>query len=154
MSLKRFTWEDAVNGKIVGASGTKYLMESELSADRYYMLQRYLLELMTTKDAQGIMNKLASAYAALNDGKGPRVADASFELREVIEGLSNWGTQSRKAIMAVCLFMNRQGDSFDTRTRFDEKDLMEKVADLEAAYGIEGFSRALTNITVSLKENS
>lgn len=153
MALKEFKWEDAVGGLIEGKSGTKYVMESELSADRYYMLQRYILELMTGKDASDIMQRLGQAYSALNDGKGPRVADASVELNDVINGLANWGTQSRKAIMAVCLFMNRKNDDFDTRTRFDESDLMDKVADLEAVYGIQGFTRALTNITALLKVN-
>lgn len=151
--LKEFKWEDAVQGNIVGASGIKYVMESELSAERYYKLQQYILEMYTGRDAPQIIAKIARAYQALNDGKGPRLADASVELHDLMNGLESWGTQSKKSIMCVCLFMNRADDPFDKRVRFDESDLMLKVADLEAVYGIQGFSTALTNITAGLKKN-
>lgn len=151
--LKEFKWEDAVQGKIVGFSGDEYVMESELSAERYYKLQQYILEMYTGRDAPDIIAKIARAYQALNDGKGPRLADASVELNDLMNGLQSWGYQSKKAIMCVSLFMNRKSDAYDKRVRFDEADLMLKVADLEAVYGIQGFSNALTNITAGLKKS-
>lgn len=150
MSLKKFTFNDAVQGKIVGASGTKYLFESELSAIRYFKIQEYILELSLSKDANSIMAELKSAYDALNDGKGPRVADSATHLRNVLESLPMWSTQYRKAIMVCALVLNRESDPMEKRTAFDETDLMIKVADLEAAYGVQGFIDALPNIMSGL----
>jgi hypothetical protein len=146
MSLKTFTFNDAVQGKIVGASGTKYLFESELSATRYFKIQEYILEINLNKDPFAFLSEVKRAYDALNDGKGPRIADASTHLKNLLEHVPVWSTQYRKAIMACALFLNREDDSMEKRTAFDETDLMVKVADLEAAYGVMGFIDALPSI--------
>lgn len=145
--LKKINWEDAIQNGLVGASGTRYKLESELSAARYYKFQTYILEMQAGQDAAGVMALLGKAYAALNSPGGAKVADATVAINDAVRGLEDWGFQSRRCIMAIGLLFNRENDSIEVRKVFDETDLMKKVEDLEQVYGLQSFFALLTNIT-------
>lgn len=147
------TFEKSVTEGLTGHSGTKYLYEPELSAARYYTFQTYILEMSAGQDAASVVANMKRALSALNNPGGALVADASIAVNDCIRGIEDWGYSQRKCVMAVALLFNRESDDYETRVRFDEKDLMEKVEDLEKAYSAQTFFKLLSGFTAGLKQN-
>lgn len=152
-SLKSVDFAKAVSEGLTGRSGTLYVYEPELSASRYYKFQQYIVEMQAGQDAASIVAKMKKALDSLNNAGGPKIADAVININDCLRGMDDLSYQSRKCIMACALLFNRKTDSYETRVRFDEKDLMDKVEDLEATYTIKSFFELLPSITRGLRQN-
>lgn len=145
--LKSLVWEDIIQNGVTGKSGKKYLIEGNLSSERYYKLQEYMVELVSGKDTKTLLKKVVNAYQHLNAQGGAKVADASVELNDILKGFRSFGEGSKVAIKACCLYLNAEDETMEERLVFDETKMMQKVADLEAVYGFQGFFDLLSHLT-------
>jgi hypothetical protein len=130
-----------------------YKIESELSAERYYKLQEFMLELSVGSDAASFVKNVNRAFEALNAQGGPKVADAVVALSDTRRGFQSFGERRNTVVKACCLFLNDITQDESRRMVFDEADINAKAADLEAVCGFAGFFSLLEIITSGLKQS-
>ncbi|MBL7942989.1 MAG: hypothetical protein JNM00_09495 [Flavobacteriales bacterium] len=148
--MKTLDYEDAIRNGIVGKSGKRYILESELSVQRWRQFNVYMVKVLTGLDAREMINLVAAAY---EDLQHPRIMDAGAKLRKVIEGAAVLSEPSNAAQYAVALMFNAEDETLEERQVFDENAIIRKVEDW-SEYGIIGFFQLLTAITPGSKVSS
>ena len=124
------------------ANGREYLVEKELSVDRFIEFEKLQNELGWGMEFRYLFNKVSDAYSKLNSGK---VADAAVILANLKDGIvANIEKRTHPALMLCTLFMNQR----DEDRRYWSKDLGEqKIKDwVEEGYDVKDFFHLAVNL--------
>ena len=147
--IQKLEWTDAIANGITGISGKKYMLESELSMDRYIKLQEYIIELTTGSTAQEMIAAVGRAYEYMQNF---RAMDAGEELRRVLVSSATMAQYPHPAHKAVALLFNSTDETLEDRMAFDETKMMVKIEDWKH-YGVTGFFQLLANTAPGLRES-
>lgn len=147
--LKKLDPNHAMQHGIIGKSGNKYILESELSEERHAKLVEFMTEVSAGMSAKEIIANIAAAY---EDLQHPRIMDAGQKLRKIIDAGQVLSMIPHPAIKACSLFFFEEGETLEQRQVFDESRMMQKIEDWKE-YGIEGFFPLLTLIRSGSNQN-
>lgn len=135
------------------ANGTEYFIAESISIERLRIKNRLDIAHGYGGDFGQVFKSVKAAYDKLNEQK---TADASYELRKLMEGMVNVDEGEIGSVRLCTLFMNTLGED----VRYYNKAVMDKkIADwekegidvnfflLKAISGIAGFMPALNEHT-------
>ncbi|HYH14948.1 MAG TPA: hypothetical protein VD794_07005 [Flavisolibacter sp.] len=93
------------------ANGKRYIIESELSIERFSQYQMLEMELGYGLTFKSLYEKLTKVYEQVNKMK---FADAAVQLDNIIRGVANIGKQDHAIFKMCALFCNTEGEDRST----------------------------------------
>lgn len=105
------------------ANGKEYLVENEISFQRWRKYQKLQIELGYNTSFEKLFTDLSKCYELLNQQK---FADSAVAIRDIMKGIKDIQEQKHPAALQLCtLFINTS----DEDRRYISEDLMDRKID-------------------------
>ncbi len=130
------------------ANGTKYVIEREISAERFAKMKEFEIELGFGQDYKSMDEGLEAAYNLLNEAK---FADAAVLIHNVREGIIGLENREHIILQYCTCFINTLEED---RRKFDETVMAQKIKDWnEEGINYLSFFPLAINMVRGLKES-
>ena len=129
-----------VNASHFFANGKKYIIESDLSIERFVEYQILEKEAGFGITFEDFFNNLENVYNSLNENK---IADASVKLYNLMNGVADMKKREPMLLRMATLFINEESED---RATITADRMSAKIEDWKKEYFVESFFVLASNL--------